>query len=76
MRSFFSSGETCPGILSASVPGLWENGKAWILANPAAATKARLSSNSAAVSPGNPTITSVVTATPGIAARTRSRRPA
>ena len=63
------------GQLAAGVPGRAEYWKVNALAKPAAATTSRVCAKSVSVSPGKPTMMSVVIAASGSAARTRSRMP-
>ena len=74
IRSPFVSSGTWSGIEAASVPwrGLKTNVKA--LSKPASSTTSRVSAKSRSVSPGNPTMRSVVNARSGIAARILSTR--
>ena len=62
-------------MVAAGVPGRFEYWKVNALENRAARTTSRVCSKSASVSPGKPTMMSVVIAASGIAARTLSMIP-
>ncbi len=62
-------------MVAAGVPGRIEYWKVNAAANRDASTTRRVSAKSASVSPGKPTMMSVVMAACGIAARTRSMMP-
>ena len=64
---------TWPSIVAAGVPGRMEYLKVNAPAKRAWRTRSRVSSKSWSVSPGNPTMMSVVMAASGMLARTRSR---
>ena len=57
------------------MPGRGEYSKVKAEANRARSTTSRVAAKSSSVSPGKPTIMSVVMAASGMAARTRSRIP-
>ena len=61
-------------IVAASVPGRGENTNVYAASYCAAATTSSVASKSCSVSPGKPTMMSVVTARPSIAARAAARR--
>ena len=74
-RSRTTSGGTGSAYVAAGVPG---RGLYWKVNAPEkrlASTTRSVSAKSASVSPGKPTMTSVVIAASGIWARTRSRMP-
>ena len=56
----------------AGVPSRGENLNVNASSNPTSRTALSVSSKSSSVSPGNPTMTSVVSPSPGIAARSRA----
>ena len=69
-RSRTTSGSTkSSAIPAASVPSLGENTKVYALSNSAAAATSSVRSKSSSVSPGKPTMMSVVTAKSSIASR-------
>jgi len=70
-RSFFTASGICSDICAAACRA-GGKGKTCIRANCIFLQKSKVSLNSVSVSPGKPTITSVVTAAPGMAARKRS----
>ena len=74
-RSATTSAGTWSAISAAGVPGRLEYWKVNAPANRACSTTRSVSAKSSSVSPGNPTMRSVVIAASGIAARTRSRMP-
>ena len=63
------------GLAAAGVPGRVEYWNVNAPANLACRTVSRVSAKSRSVSPGKPTMMSVVMAAPGMAARTCSRMP-
>lgn len=65
----------CSSIVAAGVPGRIEYWKEKAEENRDSRTTRNVSSKSASVSPGKPTMMSVVIAASGIAARTRSMIP-
>ena len=62
-------------MVAAGVPGRMEYWKVNALANREARTTSRVCSKSSSVSPGKPTMRSVVIAASGICSRTLSRMP-
>ena len=74
-RSCTTSAGTCSSIVAAGVPGRVEYRNVNAPANLACRTTSRVSAKSLSVSPGNPTMMSVVIAASGIAARTLPRIP-
>ena len=62
-------------MVAAGVPGRLEYWNVNAVENRAARTTSRVGSKSASVSPGKPTMMSVVIAASGIAARTSSMMP-
>ena len=74
-RAATTAAGTCIAIVAAGVPGRGEYWNVNALVNRDRATTSRVASKSSSVSPGNPTMMSVVMAACGIAARTRSMIP-
>ena len=70
-----TSGGTASGSAAAAVPGRGEKTNVKAASNPAASTRCRVSSKSSSVSPGKPTMRSVVIAMSGTAARKASTLP-
>ena len=74
-RSFLTCSGTWLSISAARVPRRGEYMKVYAAEKPTCRTSARVSSKSSSVSPGKPTIMSVVSSTPSTAARISSTRP-
>ncbi len=74
-RSFTTSAGTCSSIVAAGVPGRMEYWNVNADEKRAASTTRSVSWKSSSVSPGKPTMMSVVIAASGIRVRTRSRIP-
>ena len=61
-RSATMPGGTCPGKQAAGAPGRELKEKTWIFEKPTSRARQQVASKSASVSPGKPTMTSVVSA--------------